>query len=212
MAELRQRKLRVDKPFALMLPDIDAIEAHCLINNAERELLTSRERPIVILARKDNSTIVRDVAPEQKTLGVMLPYTPLHYLIFYARDQTIRANDHKKHWLTPPLVMTSGNVSEEPIAINNDEARIRLSCLADAFLMHDRVIRTRCDDSVMRIFRGSSFPMRRSRGYTPFPVYLASESPSVLALGAELKNTFCIVRDRYAFLSHHIGDIEYVET
>jgi hydrogenase maturation protein HypF len=108
--------------------------------------------------------------------------------------------------------MTSGNLSEEPIAVDNDEARERLSGLADAFLMHDRSIRTRCDDSVMRTFRGASFPLRRSRGYAPFPVHLASESSQILATGAELKNTFCIVRDRYAFLSHHIGDMENVET
>lgn len=212
VAELRRRKLRVDKPFALMMSDIGAIEAHCSINDSERQLLESRERPIVIVARKEASSIALEVAPKQNTLGVMLPYTPLHYLLF--------ASQHGKKSLTrlfkpshmPPLVMTSGNISEEPIAINNNEAQERLSGLADAFLMHDRPIRTRCDDSVIRTYQEESFPLRRSRGYAPFPVYLSSESPQLLATGGELKNTFCIVRDRYAFLSHHIGDMENYET
>lgn len=211
VTELRRRKLRVDKPFALMMADITDIEAHCLINPAERELLVDRERPIVIVARKKTSPIAREVTPMQNTLGVMLPYTPLHYLLFappVGKGKVFKHNLSKM----PPLVMTSGNLSEEPIAIHNDEARERLSGLADAFLLHNRPIRTRCDDSVLRTFHGASFPLRRSRGYAPFPVYLASESPQILATGAELKNTFCIVHDRYAFLSHHIGDMENVET
>jgi hydrogenase maturation protein HypF len=210
--ELRKRKLRVDKPFALMMPDIASIEKHCLITDTERELLESRERPIVIVTRKENSSIARDVSPKQDTLGVMLPYTPLHYLLFAPLDNKNRLIKQYQLRHMPPLVMTSGNLSEEPIAIHNDEAREHLSGLADAFLMHNRSIRTRCDDSVIRTFRGATFPLRRSRGYAPFPVYLNSKSPQILAVGAELKNTFCFVRDRYAFLSHHIGDMENVET
>jgi hydrogenase maturation protein HypF len=212
VAELRRRKLRVDKPFALMMPDIATLETHCEIDDAERELIESRERPIIIVPRKEDSSIASEVSPKQNTLGVMLPYTPLHYLLFaFPGDKKGNRKQHNS-WCMPPLVMTSGNISEEPIAINNDEARERLSGLADAYLMHDRMIRTRCDDSVMRTFQGVGFPLRRSRGYAPFPVYLKSDSPQVLAVGAELKNTFCITRDRYAFLSHHIGDMENVET
>ena len=211
VAELRKRKLRVDKPFALMMPDIISVEAHCIISDAERELLESRERPIVILARKENSSIAMDITPRQNTLGIMLPYTPLHYLLFSPQNKKGFIKQNKPTQM-PPLVMTSGNISEEPIAIDNNEARERLSGLADAFLMHDRSIRTRCDDSVIRTFRGTTFPIRRSRGYAPFPVYLKSESPQILAVGAELKNAFCLIRDQYAFLSHHIGDMENVET
>ncbi len=212
VAELRQRKLRIDKPFALMLPDIAAVEAHCSLNDADRELLASRARPIVIVDRKIASSIVLDVSPKQKTLGVMLPYTPLHYLLFAPPDNNRSMIGRLKSFKMPPLVMTSGNMSEEPIAIDNDEALERLSGLSDAFLMHDRPIRTRCDDSVIRTYQGETFPLRRSRGYAPFPVYLCSDSPQLLATGGELKNTFCIVRDRYAFLSHHVGDMENVET
>jgi hydrogenase maturation protein HypF len=212
VADLRRRKLRIDKPFALMLPDIVTIEAHCFINDADQQLLESKERPIVIVNRKDKSSISLEVAPEQKTLGVMLPYTPLHYLLFAPPNGIILSVKHQKTFYMPPLVMTSGNISEEPIAINNQEALEKLSSLADAFLLHDRPIRTRCDDSVIRTYRGVSFPLRRSRGYAPFPVYLSSSSPQILATGGELKNTFCIVRDRYAFLSHHIGDMENYET
>jgi hydrogenase maturation protein HypF len=217
VAELRRRKLRVDKPFALMLPSTDSIEEHCYSNKAERELLDSRERPIVILMRKPGSAIAREVAPDQDTLGVMLPYTPLHYLIFAPHPL-----DPDAHPL-PPLVMTSGNLVEEPIAFDNDEARLRLASLADGFLMHDRPIRTRSDDSVVRVLPlgtadkpdnalSKLYPLRRSRGYAPFPVRLPWDVSPILATGAELKNTFCLTRERYAFLSHHIGDMENYET
>jgi hydrogenase maturation protein HypF len=212
VAELRRRKLRVDKPFALMMPDIAAIELNCSINDTDRQLLESRERPIVIVARKKTSSIALEVAPKQNTLGVMLPYTPLHYLLFAPPAGKLSLIKQYKSFRMPPLVMTSGNISEEPIAINNDEAQERLSGLADAFLMHDRPIRTRCDDSVIRTYHEQSFPLRRSRGYAPFPVYLSEESPQLLATGGELKNTFCLVHERYAFISHHIGDMENFET
>ncbi|MGB8646602.1 MAG: carbamoyltransferase HypF [Anaerolineae bacterium] len=215
VAELRRRKLRVDKPFALMLADLVAVEQQCEVSAAERALLESRERPIVICKRQAESTIAAEVAPGQTTLGIMLPYTPLHYLLLNGEFA---------------LVMTSGNLSEDPIATDNDEARERLGLLADAFLMHDRGIHTRCDDSVVRVFGltpnpspeqttvqergtgGEVYPLRRSRGYAPFPVHLPFEAPPVLATGAELKNTFCITREQYAFLSHHIGDLENYET
>lgn len=208
---LRQRKLRVDKPFALMLPDLETVEGYVQVSDQEKELLTSRQRPIVLLSRKsskaDLKPIVPETAPHQDTLGIMLPYTPLHYLLFH--------NFSGRDSVVPPraLVMTSGNLSEEPIAIDNDEARQRLASLADAYLMHNRPIRTRCDDSVVRVTPPSSvLPIRRSRGYAPFPVQLPWELPPLLAAGAELKNTFCITRERYAFLSHHIGDLENYET
>jgi hydrogenase maturation protein HypF len=209
--ELRNRKLRVDKPFALMMPDIETIEKHCFVSEEEKELLTSTARPIVLLKRKSESTIVEEVSPKQQWLGVMLPYTPLHYLLL-----------EKQPGFPEALVMTSGNLSEEPIATENEEARQRLAKLADAFLMHDRDIHIRCDDSVVRVFEAhrqskikdqkSLYPIRRSRGYSPFPVKLPFDVPQLLATGSELKNTFCITNGNYAFLSHHIGDMENYET
>jgi hydrogenase maturation protein HypF len=223
VATLRARKLRRDKPFALMMPDLETIEQHCYVNDAERDLLLSRARPIVILQKRPNSPIVPDCAPGQNTLGVMLPYTPLHYLLFHQSEI--------RNPKSEILVMTSGNLSEEPIAYRNEEARERLADLADAFLLHDRDIHVRCDDSVMRIWdlgfgmwdstlsnpksaiRNPQFlPLRRSRGYAPFPVKLPWDAPPTLATGAELKNTFCLGNGRYAFLSHHIGDLENFET
>ena len=216
--ELRNRKLRVDKPFALMMPDLETVEKHCFVNDAERELLESRQRPIVLLYRRPESTVAAEVAPRQDTLGVMLPYTPLHYLLLTDDRSLITA-----------LVMTSGNLSEEPIATDNDEARQRLASLADAFLLHNRDIRTRCDDSVVRVLSDQlsvnsdqsritdhwsliTYPLRRSRGYAPDPIQLPFDAPALLATGPELKNTFCLTRERYAFLSHHIGDMQNYET
>jgi len=201
VGELRRRKLRVDKPFAVMLPDMATINWNCHVSSAESELLESRQRPIVLLKKRSKSTIEEEVAPKQDTLGVMLPYTPLHYLLFNASDPPLTA-----------LVMTSGNLSEEPIATGNDEARERLSILADAFLMHNRDIHTRCDDSVVRIFEKQVYFLRRSRGFAPDSIQLPFEVPPILATGPELKNTFCLTRDHYAFLSHHIGDMENYET
>jgi hydrogenase maturation protein HypF len=205
---LRQRKLRVDKPFAVMMPNIQAIEQNCYVSSTERELLTSRERPVVILQRRLESKIAEAVAPHQKTLGVMLPYTPLHYLLFEPQNSNLGES-------VQALVMTSGNLSEEPIAVTNEEARQRLSRLADGFLMHNRTIRTRCDDSVVREHPEANkrvYPIRRSRGYAPFPIKLPFDFAPVLAVGAELKNTFCVTRDQYAFMSHHIGDLQNYET
>lgn len=211
VVELRTRKLRVDKPFGVMMPNIEIIEKHCFVSTAERDLLLSSARPIVLLKRKPESNIVREVAPQQDWIGVMLPYTPLHYLLFTDDGSLFTA-----------LVMTSGNLSEEPIATGNDEARARLSKLTDAFLMHNRDIHIRCDDSVARVFedhrkpesinRKSIYPIRRARGYSPFPVKLSFDAPQIVAVGSELKNTFCITNRNYAFLSHHIGDMENYET
>ena len=221
VSELRRRKLRVDKPFALMMADLSTIDQHCMLSEAEIALLTGRERPIVVLSRKPGSEISPDVAPGQETLGVMLPYTPLHYLLFANLVDALNSSTRSA------LVMTSGNLSEEPIAWENAEASRRLSTLADGFLMHDRPIHTRCDDSVVRIVSipqvrpsravretstRSMIFTRRSRGYAPTPILLRDEVPQILATGAELKNTFCLTRERYALLSHHIGDLENFET
>ncbi|MBI3764785.1 MAG: carbamoyltransferase HypF, partial [Chloroflexi bacterium] len=207
--ELRRRKGRVDKPFALMMSDMVTVEHYCHVSPEERALLESRERPIVLLWKRDDALppIAPSVAPGQRTLGVMLPYTPLHSLLF-ANYQLPISNRQS----LPALVMTSGNYSEEPIVTRNDDALERLAPLADAFLLHDRDIHIRTDDSVMRVFQGAELPNRRSRGYAPFPVKLPFDVPPLVAVGGELKNTFCVARERYAFMSHHIGDMENLET
>jgi hydrogenase maturation protein HypF len=214
--ELRRRKLRVDKPFAVMVADAAAAREQCHISGPERELLESFSRPIVLLRRRMEASIALETAPGQDWLGVMLPYTPLHHLLL-ERDRGF----------PKALVMTSGNLSEEPIATSNEEARERLGGLADAFLMHDRTIHVRCDDSVVRLAPATSgpapnaelagtalatYPLRRSRGYVPFPVRLPLRADPILAVGGELKNTFCITNRDYGFLSHHIGDMENYET
>ncbi len=201
VTRLRARKGRVDKPFALMAFDTETVETCCHVNPEERELLTSRERPIVLLHERGDSPVSPGVAPGIDELGIMLPYTPLHDLLLAPGPHHV-----------PLLVMTSGNYSEEPIATGNEEALQRLGELADAFLMHDRDIHARCDDSVTRVFQGAEMPLRRSRGYAPYPVHLPFETRPILAVGAELKNTFCLTRARYAFLSQHIGDMENYET
>jgi hydrogenase maturation protein HypF len=195
---LRERKKRSDKPFALMVRDIAAAEEICMVSDAERAALTSIRRPIVILARRPDAPISQGLAPGNNTLGVMLPYTPLHYLLF---DEACSA-----------LVMTSGNLSEEPIVTGNRDAALRLASIADAFLFHNRDIHTRVDDSVARVFAGQERVLRRSRGYAPHPITLGFPVAEVLACGGELKNTFCLTKDHHAFLSQHIGDLENYET
>ena len=196
---LRRRKYREDKPFAVMADSIQAVQEECHVSEFERRLLESPAKPIVLLRRRKDSEIAEDVAPGQKYLGFMLPYTPLHHLLLGESGLV--------------LVMTSGNLSDEPISYDNAEARQRLKTIADAFLLHNREIETRCDDSVTRELNGGEFIVRRSRGYSPNPITLPFEiKKHILSCGAELKNTFCVARDQYAFVSHHIGDLKNVET
>jgi hydrogenase maturation protein HypF len=195
---LRRRKHREDKPFAVLCPDLQAASRLVDATGAET-LLTSPSHPIVILPRRQDAQIAAAVAPETRTLGVFLPYTPLHHLLVREVGR--------------PLVLTSGNVSDEPIAFHDEDALSRLADIADGFLLHDRPIHTRVDDSVLRYEHGRTFPVRRSRGYSPAPMSLpVSARRPVLGCGAELKNTFTLVRNSYAVMSHHIGDLENAET
>jgi hydrogenase maturation protein HypF len=195
---LRSRKRRSSKPLAVMVATLEAIEKHCMVSPEERRLLQSPECPIVLLRwRRSSSNISPVVAPNLKYLGAMLPYTPLHHLLL------------KEVGL--PLVMTSGNLSEEPIAKDNGEALTRLRGIADYFLLHNRDISSRYDDSVYMV-EGKPRAIRRARGYAPYPIFLPFKSKQVLACGAELKNTFCLTKDAHAFLSQHIGDMENEET
>ncbi len=195
---LRQRKNRPAKPLAVMVSTLDEVMRHCEVSIEEDKLLISPGSPIVLMKWKPESRITKAVAPGLSYLGVMLPYTPLHHLIM----REIRR----------PLVMTSGNISEEPIAKDNDEALRRLGNIADYFLMHNRDIYARYDDSVMIIERDAPQFVRRARGYAPYPIHLPYESRQILACGAEEKNTFCLTRDNFAFVSQHIGDMENMET
>ncbi|MGQ9674083.1 MAG: carbamoyltransferase HypF [Chloroflexota bacterium] len=237
VGQLRERKRRVDKPFAVMSIDAGTVAQYCFVDEQERQLLESPQRPIVLLRRRPEAPISRLVAPGNDYLGVMLPYTPLHFLLLRReRDAVVEpapGSTHKVQETTSgatgdgedgdarrsdqqmplALVMTSGNISEEPLAIDNDEALERLATLADYFLMHDRGIHIRCDDSVTRLHEGREMIVRRSRGYAPFPVRLRFAEPQeTLACGGELKNTFCLAKGNYAFLSQHIGDLQNYET
>ena len=220
-ALLRARKHREDKPFAVMVADLAGARALCEVDDLAASLLTSPRRPIVLLPRRAAALdqvggtaepgrparapalgpdlLAAAVAPGNRQLGVMLPYTPLHHLLL--RD------------FGRPMVLTSGNVSDEPIAYRDEDARARLGGVADVFLAHDRPIHIRTDDSVVRPFRGREAVLRRSRGYVPEPLAVATRfGRPVLACGAELKNTFCLGREDRAFLSHHVGDLENYET
>jgi hydrogenase maturation protein HypF len=198
-AELRARKHREDKPFAVMVADLNAARELCEIDPVAQRVLGGRRRPVVLLPRRPDAAVAPAVAPGNRNLGLMLPYTPLHHLLL--RDTA------------GPIVLTSGNISDEPIAYQDDDARRRLTGISDAYLTHNRAIHMRTDDSVVRVFRGAELPVRRSRGYAPEPLTLAQPVPRpILGCGAELKNTFCLARGRHAFISHHIGDLENYET
>ncbi|MFC7382935.1 carbamoyltransferase HypF [Sphaerisporangium rhizosphaerae] len=199
VAGLRARKRREDRPFALMAADLDAARRLCDVGPEEERLLTGRQRPIVLLGRRPDAAIAPAVAPGARSLGVMLPYSPLHHLLLRRFPE--------------PIVLTSGNLSDEPIAYTDEAAFERLRGIADAFLTHDRPIHTRTDDSVVRVFRGRELPLRRSRGHVPSPLPLArGPRRPVLGCGAELKHTFCLAEGGRAFVSHHIGDLENYET
>lgn len=205
VAELRGRKRRGDKPFAVMVRDLRIASALAHIGPAEEALLTSSRRPIVLLQRRADSALelAEAVAPRKPHLGVLLPYTPLHALLLGTPD-------------APPgpavLVMTSGNLGGEPIAFCDDDAVERLAPLVDGWLRHDRAIAVPCDDSVARVVDGEELPLRRSRGYAPQPVALPVSVPPTLAVGADLKNTCCVAEDRYAWLSQHVGDMDDLAT
>ena len=214
VATLRARKRRWGKPLAIMVRDLDAARAYCEVDDAEAALLSGAARPIVLLRKKastpappaaaahdvgDPRPLAPGVADGLAEIGVMLPYTPLHHLLLAA--------------IGGPLVMTSGNLSDEPIATDNAEALDRLSAIADAFLLHDRAILSRYDDSVLRIVGGRIEFVRRSRGYAPFPITLPfTTDTDILAAGPEQKNTFTLLTGGYAFVSQHIGDMENAET
>jgi len=198
VCRLRQRKQRPHKPLAVMLAHLAEVKQHCRVSAAEAELLASPPSPIVLLRLKPESTISPAVAPGLNYLGVMLPYTPLHHLLIRETGRS--------------LVMTSGNLSEEPIAKDNDEAVRRLHGIADSFLLHNRDIYSRYDDSVTMVELDQTMIIRRARGYAPYPIPLPVNTKQVLACGAEQKNTFCLTKDNHAFLSQHIGDMENWET
>lgn len=203
---LRERKRKSNKPFALMAPDIETIERFCHVNEEEKMLLLSSQRPIVLLRKRLDMTLLEAVSPDNQYLGFMLPYTPIHYLLFKDNSSEV-------------FVMTSGNMAEEPIVRDNDEALERLSPVVDAFLFHNRDIFMGVDDSVVR-WGGTAFSeegetvffLRRARGYVPEPIEMDTDGPDVLAVGADIKNTFTITKGRFAIPSQHIGDMENYET
>lgn len=197
VAALRTRKIREDKPFAVMGGSLEAVSRQCLVSAEEDKLLTGTVRPIVLLAKRPEYSLAPAVAPGNPYLGVMLPYAPVHWLLL----------EPDAFW-----VMTSGNTSDEPIVYSDDDALDRLAGIADYFLVHNRGIYCRADDSVARVFRDKPYILRRGRGLVPAPVRLAKAGPSVLACGGELKNSFCLTRGELAFVSAHVGDLENMAT
>jgi len=197
---LRSRKFREHKPFAMMVKNIETAKRMCYVNKDEETLLTTPIRPVVLLKKKPDCPVTEGVAPHQKYHGIMLPYTPLHHLIIEESGLV--------------LVMTSGNISSEPIVYRDEEAFNGLKNIADFYCIHNREIHIRTDDSVSRIWRGGNgIVLRRARGLAPFPIVLNFKfQEKVLACGAELKNAFCLTRDNFVFMSHHIGDLENLET
>ncbi len=200
VALLRSRKARGGKPFAVMVRDLDAARQLVHVDDAEAAVLTSPARPVVLLRRRAGAAVAQDVAPGSPHLGVLLPYSPTHHLLFDGPDAP------------RVIVLTSANLSDEPICFTDDDERQRLPALADAVLTHDRPIHVPCDDSVVRVVDQRELPIRRSRGYAPLPVDLGRDVASVLAVGGELKNTFCLTTGRRAYLSAHVGDMGTLET
>jgi len=198
VTELRRRKHRDEKPFAIMVESALRAEELAEVGAAERELLLSPRCPIVLLRKRPGTAVAEKVAPRNPLLGIMLPYTPVHHLLI--REVSM------------PLVMTSGNRSDEPIAYREEEAIEKLGGIADLFLVHNRPIHVRCDDSVTRVVDGLELPLRRSRGYAPQPIPLPVEcSVPILAVGGQLKATFALGRGRNAFMGHHLGDLDHYE-
>lgn len=195
---LRRRKQRGDKPFAVMVADVSAAERIAVLDSASQELLASPARPVLLLPSRD-AGLQGHVAPGNSFIGVMLAYTPLHHLLFDAGAPAV-------------LVMTSGNVSDEPICIDVQESQMRLGAIADVFCHHDRVIQVACDDSVFRVIGEVPQPVRRSRGYTPSPISLPRSCPPMIAVGGEIKATAAVASGRRAWLTGHIGDVENLET
>jgi hydrogenase maturation protein HypF len=210
---LRERKKRYEKPFAVMAADLAAARSMARLNSREEHLLASPESPIVIVSRTEDCPVSPLVAPGNALLGLMLPYTPVHHLLFRtgstfdvqgSGQEPGTRNQEPRN----AFVMTSANLSDEPIAFQDADALQRLSGIADYFLMHDRPIHIRSDDSVIRVFQGRPLFYRRSRGYTPRAIRLPFESPALLAVGAELKSSVCLLKGDQAFLSQHIGDLQ----
>jgi hydrogenase maturation protein HypF len=205
LARLRERKHRIDKPFAVMVRDLDVAAELAHIDEDEARLLLSPQRPIVLLRKKETPAVAAAVAPHNPRIGILLPYTPLHHLLFAAVPQRSASAPRV-------LVMTSGNLTDEPICFSDHDARQRLGAIADSWLLHDRPIHVPCDDSVVQVDGGQELPLRRSRGYAPLPVRLPFAVPATLATGGELKTTFCLAGGHDAFLSQHIGDMGSLET
>lgn len=197
--QLRMLKRRGNKPFALMARDVDTVRSFAIVDDAEAELLSSYQSPIVLLKKMPNDLIAKDVSPENDRVGVMLPYTPLHYRLFETGEFSA-------------LVMTSGNRFEEPIIADNNESLDKLNTIADAFLIHDRDIFMRVDDSICEVFEGVPRLIRRARGYVPAAIEIPFSCPDIIAVGAELKSSFTITKGRYAIMSQHLGDAESLDT
>ena len=203
VATLRKRKQRGSKPFALMVRDLPTAHEVAVLSDAEADLLTGFAHPIVLAPGRDSAVAVAEVAPGNRDLGVMLAYAPVHHLLLGLRDDP-----------TGPeiLVMTSGNLTGEPIVTDDADALDRLAGIADGWLAHDRRIHVPCDDSVVRAVAGAELPVRRSRGYAPMPLSLPFDAPPVLAVGADVKNAFCLAQGRLAWLSAHVGDMDDLAT
>ena len=196
VARLRRRKGRPDKPLAIMVRDLTTVHKLCFVNALEEKLLTSPAHPIVLMQKRSNACLADNLAPGIDDIGVMLPYTPLHHLLFQMPD------------CPEALVMTSGNVSGEPICTANDDARLRLAAIADFFLLHNREIVTRVDDSVLKVVAGLPLMLRRARGFVPAPLHIGVQLPKILGCGAGLKNTFSLGRADSVVPSQHIGDLD----